>query len=110
VAGRGAAIIDARGASSAASAANAAIDHVHDWIHGTPADTWTSAAVISDGSYGVPEGLVSGFPAVSRNGRYQIVQGLQIDQRSRDGIDHSVTELLEERDVVVKHGLVSTAI
>jgi malate dehydrogenase len=110
VAGRGAAIIDARGASSAASAANAAIDHVHDWIHGTPTDTWTSAAVVSDGSYDVPEGLVSGFPVVSRNGRYQIVQGLQIDQRSREGIDHSVTELLEERDVVVKHGLVSTAI
>jgi malate dehydrogenase len=110
VAGRGAAIIEARGASSAASAANAAIDHVHDWVHGTPTDTWTSAAVVSDGSYDVPEGLVSGFPVVSRNGRYQIVQGLQIDQRSRDGIDHSVTELLEERDVVVKHGLVSTAI
>ena len=86
VAGRGAAIIDSRGASSAASAANAAIDHVHDWMHSTPADTWTSAAVVSDGSYDVPEGLVSGFPVVSRNGRYQIVQGLQIDQRSRDGI------------------------
>ena len=82
VAGRGAAIIDARGASSAASAANAAIDHVHDWINGTPADTWTSAAVVSDGSYGVPEGLVSGFPVVSRNGRYEIVHGLQIDQRA----------------------------
>ena len=110
VPGRGAAILDARGASSAASAANAAIGHVQNWIHGTPADTWTSAAVVSDGSYGVPEGLVSGFPVVSRNGRYQIAQGLRIDQRSRDGIDHSVTELLKERDLVVKHGPVSTAI
>jgi malate dehydrogenase len=68
VAGRGAAVIDARGASSAASAANAAIDHIHDWIHGTPADTWTSAAMVSDGSYGVPEGLISGFPVVSGMG------------------------------------------
>ncbi len=110
VSGRGAAILDARGASSAASAANAAIGHVQNWIHGTPADTCTSAAVVSDGSYGVPEGLVSGFPVVSRNGRYQIAQGLRIDQRSRDGIDHSVTELLKERDLVVKHGPVSTAI
>jgi malate dehydrogenase len=109
VSGRGAAILDARGASSAASAANAAIGHVQNWIHGTPADTWTSAAEVSDGS-GVPEGLVSGFPVVSRNGRYQIAQGLRIDQRSRDGIDHSVTELLKERDLVVKHGPVSTAI
>jgi malate dehydrogenase len=110
VASRGAAIIDVRGASSAASAANAAIDHVHDWIHGTPTDTWTSAAVVSDGSYGVPEGLISGFPVVSRNGRYQIAQGLEIDQPSRAGIDHSVTELLEERDVVIKHDLVPTTI
>ena len=106
VANRGAAIIEARGASSAASAANAAIDHVHDWINGTPTDTWTSAAVVSDGSYGVPEGLVSGFPVISRNGRYEIVQGLHIDQRGRDGIDRSVSELLAERDVVIKHGLV----
>jgi malate dehydrogenase len=106
VAGRGAAIIEARGASSAASAANAAIDHVHDWINGTPANTWTSAAVVSDGSYGVPEGLVSGFPVVSRNGRFEIVHGLQINQHGRDGISRSVTELLEERDVVIKHGLV----
>jgi malate dehydrogenase len=106
VANRGAAIIEARGASSAASAANAAIDHVHDWINGTPTDTWTSAAVVSDGSYDVPEGLVSGFPVTSRNGRYEIVQGLHIDQRGRDGIDRSVSELLAERDVVIKHGLV----
>jgi malate dehydrogenase len=106
VANRGAAIIEARGASSAASAANAAIDHVHDWINGTPSDTWTSAAVVSDGSYGVPEGLVSGFPVTSRNGCYEIAQGLHIDQCGRDGIDRSVTELLAERDVVIKHGLV----
>jgi malate dehydrogenase len=105
VGGRGAAVINARGASSAASAANAAIDHVHDWIHGTRADTWTSAAVVSDGSYRVPEGLVSGFPVVSRNGRYEIVQGLQIDQHGRDNIDQSVAELLEEQNIVVKHGL-----
>ena len=109
VAGRGAAIIDARGASSAASAANAAIDHLHDWINGTPPDTWTSAAVVSDGSYGVPEGLISGFPVISRNGRYEIVQGLQIDQHSRDQIDSSIAELLNERDVVAKHGLVPTS-
>jgi malate dehydrogenase len=102
--------IEARGASSAASAANAAVDHVHDWINGTQADTWTSAAVVSDGSYGVPEGLVCGFPAISRNGRYEIVRNLQIDRPGRDGIDRSVTELLEERDVVVKHGLVPMTI
>ena len=109
VAGRGAAIIDARGASSAASAANAAIDHIWDWITGTPPDTWTSAALLSDGSYGVPEGLISGFPVTSRNGRYEIVQGLQIDQHSRDQIDSSIAELLNERDVVAKHGLVPTS-
>ena len=70
VAGRGAAVIQARGASSAASAANAAIDHVRDWITGTAKDTWTSAGVVSDGSYGIPEGLVAGFPVASRNGQY----------------------------------------
>jgi malate dehydrogenase len=87
VAGRGAAIIDARGASSAASAANAAIDHVHDWIHGTPADTWTSAAVISDGSYGVPEGLVSGFPAVSETGATRLCKAY----RSTSGAETAST-------------------
>jgi len=100
VAKRGAAIIEARGASSAASAANAAIDHVYDWVNGTPEGDWTSAAVVSDGSYGVPEGLVSSFPVVSRNGRWEIVQGLEIDAFSRERIDASVRELEEEREAV----------
>ncbi|WP_306367090.1 malate dehydrogenase [Nocardiopsis sp. CC223A] len=106
VAKRGAAIIDARGASSAASAANAAIDHVHDWVNGTPEGDWTSAAIPSDGSYGVPEGLISSFPVVSREGRWEIVQGLEIDEFSRGRIDASVQELVEERDTVKKLGLV----
>ncbi len=100
VAKRGAAIIEARGASSAASAANAVLDHVRDWVHGTQADDWTSAAVVSDGSYGVPEGLVSSFPVVSRDGRFEIVQGLDVNDFSRQRIDASVAELLEERDAV----------
>ena len=106
VAKRGAAIIDARGASSAASAANAAIDHVYDWVNGTPEGDWTSAAIPSDGSYGVPEGLISSFPVVSRGGRWEIVQGLEIDEFSRGRIDASVQELAEERDAVKKLGLV----
>ncbi|SJZ58787.1 malate dehydrogenase (NAD) [Marinactinospora thermotolerans DSM 45154] len=106
VAKRGAAIIEARGASSAASAANAAIDHVHDWVLGTPEGDWTSAAVVSDGSYGVPEGLISSFPVVSRDGRYEIVQGLEIDDFSRERIDASVKELVEERDAVKQLGLI----
>ena len=106
VAGRGAAVIEARGASSAASAANAAIDHISDWVGGTADDTWTSAGVVSDGSYGIPEGLVAGFPVVSHNGRYEIVPGLKIDEFSRQRIDRSVAELLEERDVVLASGLV----
>jgi malate dehydrogenase len=106
VAKRGAAIIEARGASSAASAANAAIDHVYDWVNGTPADDWTSAAVVSDGSYGVPEGLISSFPVVSRAGRWEIVQGLEIDDFSRERIDASVAELAEEREMVIKLGLI----
>ncbi|HYZ54721.1 MAG TPA: malate dehydrogenase [Streptosporangiaceae bacterium] len=97
VAKRGAAIIEARGASSAASAANAAIDHVHDWVHGT---AWTSSAVVSDGSYGVPEGLVSSFPCRAANGDWEIIQGVEINQFSRDKIDASVTELAGERDAV----------
>jgi malate dehydrogenase len=105
VAKRGAAIIEARGASSAASAANAAIDHVHDWVHGTPEDDWTSMGIPSDGSYGVPEGLISSFPVVCRNGEYEIVQGLEIDEFSRERIDASVAELAEERDTVRKLGL-----
>ena len=106
VAKRGAAIIEARGASSAASAANAAIDHVHDWVNGTPEGDWTSAAVYSDGSYGVPEGLISSFPVVSRGGRYEIVQGLDLDEFSRQRIDASVQELVEERDAVKQLGLI----
>jgi malate dehydrogenase len=106
VAKRGAAIIDARGASSAASAANAAIDHVHDWVNGTPEGDWTSAAIVSDGSYDVPEGLISSFPVVSRDGRWEIVQGLEIDDFSRARIDASVKELEEERAAVSSLGLV----
>ncbi|HEX7189462.1 MAG TPA: malate dehydrogenase [Actinomycetes bacterium] len=106
VAKRGAAIIEARGSSSAASAANAAIDHVHDWVNGTPDGDWTSAAIVSDGSYGVAEGLISSFPVVSRNGRWEIVQDLEIDEFSRARIDASVRELQEERDAVSSLGLV----
>ncbi|WP_030455884.1 malate dehydrogenase [Herbidospora cretacea] len=106
VAKRGAAIIEARGASSAASAANAAIDHVYSWVNGTPEGDWTSAAVVSDGSYGVPEGIISSFPVVSRNGQWEIVQGLDIDDFSRGKIDASVKELQEERDAVKELGLI----
>jgi malate dehydrogenase len=106
VAKRGAAIIEARGASSAASAANAAIDHVRDWVLGTPADTWVSVGIASDGSYGVPEGLVSGFPAVSKGGAWEIVQGLEISATAQAGIDVSVGELVEERDAVRELGLI----
>jgi malate dehydrogenase len=106
VAKRGAAIIDARGASSAASAANAAIDHVNSWVLGTPAGDWVSAAIVSDGSYGVPEGLISGFPVTSSNGSWDIVQGLELDDFSRGKIDASVAELGEERDAVKGLGLI----
>jgi malate dehydrogenase len=105
VAKRGAAIIDARGASSAASAANAAIDHVRDWVNGTPEGDWVSAGIPADGSYGIPEGIISGFPCVSRGGRWEIVQGLEIDDFSRTRIDASVAELQEERDAVQGLGL-----
>ncbi len=105
VAKRGAAIIEARGASSAASAANAAIDHVHDWVNGTPEGDWTSAAVPSDGSYGVAEGIISSFPVVSRGGAWEIVPGLEIDEFSRSRIDASVAELNEEREAVKALGL-----
>ena len=103
---RGAAIIEARGASSAASAASAAVDHVHDWILGSPADDWVSMAVPSDGSYGVPEGLISSFPVTTVDGRYQIVTGLELEPFSRDRIDKSVAELAEERDAVRELGLI----
>ncbi|KQV06988.1 malate dehydrogenase [Leifsonia sp. Root112D2] len=104
VAKRGAEIIEVRGASSAASAASAAIDHVYDWVHGTGAG-WTSAGVVSDGSYGVPEGLISSFPVRSVNGAWQIVEGLEIDAFSRGRIDASVAELVAERDAVRGLGL-----
>jgi malate dehydrogenase len=106
VAKRGAAIIEARGLSSAASAASAAIDHVHTWVNGTPQGDWTSAAVVSDGSYGVPAGLISSFPVTAKNGKYEIVQGLEIDDFSRGRIDASVKELAEERDTVKQLGLI----
>ncbi|MES9543396.1 MULTISPECIES: malate dehydrogenase [unclassified Actinomadura] len=106
VAKRGAAIIEARGASSAASAASAAIDHVHTWVNGTADGDWTSMAVVSDGSYGVPEGLISSFPVTTEDGEWEIVQGLEIDDFSRARIDASVNELSEERDAVRKLGLI----
>jgi malate dehydrogenase len=102
---RGAAIIEARGASSAASAANAAIDHVHDWVAGTGGG-WVSMGVPSDGSYGVPEGLISGFPCTCAGGEYAIVQGLDIDDFSRSKIDATVAELSGERDTVKAQGLI----
>jgi malate dehydrogenase len=103
---RGAAIIDARGASSAASAANAAIDHLHDWVLGTPDGDWVSMSISSDGSYGVPEGIISSFPVTCSGGEYKIVQGLEISDFSRVRIDASVAELQEERDAVKGLGLV----
>jgi malate dehydrogenase len=103
---RGAAIIEARGASSAASAANAAINHVHDWIHGTPAGDWVSMSIPSDGSYGVPEGLISSFPVTTADGKYQVVQGLALEEFSRTRVDASVAELGEERDAVRELGLI----
>ena len=106
VAKRGAAIIEARGLSSAASAASAAIDHVHTWVNGTADGDWTSAAVVSDGSYGVPEGIISSFPVTAKNGQYEIVQGLEIDDFSRGRIDASVKELEEERAAVRELGLI----
>ncbi|NUU22555.1 MAG: malate dehydrogenase [Streptomycetaceae bacterium] len=106
VAKRGAAIIEARGASSAASAANAAIDHVHTWVNGTAAGDWTSMGVVSDGSYGVPEGLISSFPVTCQDGKWSIVQGLEINAFSRPRIDASVAELGEERDAVRELGLI----
>ncbi|WP_158844593.1 malate dehydrogenase [Saccharothrix deserti] len=106
VAKRGAAIIEARGASSAASAANAALNHVYDWVNGTAEGDWVSMAIPSDGSYGVPEGLISSFPVTVTDGKYSIVQGLEIDDFSRARIDASVAELVEERDAVKALGLI----
>ena len=106
VAKRGAAIIAARGSSSAASAANATIEHARDWMLGSAQGDWVSAAVPSDGSYGVPEGIISSFPVVYRDGGYEIVQGLDINAFSRGKIDASVAELIEERDAVKDLGLI----
>ena len=108
VAKRGAAIIEARGASSAASAASAAIDHVHDWAMGTAEGDWVSMAVVSDGSYGVPEGLISSFPIRCSGGRREIVEGLEIDDFSRARIDASAAELADERDAVRGLGLIQS--
>ena len=106
VAKRGAVIIEARGASSAASAASATIDAARDWLLGTPEGDWVSMAVISDGSYGVPEGLISSFPVTTRAGDWSIVQGLQIDDFSRGRIDKSTAELADERKAVTELGLI----
>jgi len=103
---RGAAIIEARGASSAASAANAAIDHVHDWVLGTPAGDWVSMAIPSTGAYGVEEGVISSFPVTCSDGSYEVVEGLDLDDFSRSRIDATVNELKEERDAVRELGLI----
>ena len=103
---RGAAVIEARGASSAASAANATIGHMHDWILGTPEGDWVSMSVPSDGSYQIPEGLISSFPCTTSDGAYQIVPGLEINDFSRGRIDSSVAELIEEREAVRTLGLI----
>lgn len=103
---RGAAIIDARGASSAASAANAAIEHVHDWVLGTPQGDWVSMGVPSDGSYGVPDGLIAGFPCTCAAGSYEIVQGLDLDEFSKSRFEASVAELEDERKAVADLGLI----
>ena len=102
---RGAAVIEARGLSSAASAANAAVDHVRDWMQGTTGDDWVSMAVPSDGSYGVPEGLMSSFPCTTKDGEWQIVQGLDIDEFSQSRIDATAAEMVEEREAVAEMGL-----
>ena len=106
VAKRGAAIIDARGSSSAASAASATIDAAHDWLLGTPKDDWVSMAVLSDGSYGVPEGLISSFPVTTKDGNWSIVQGLDINDFSRARIEKSTAELADERSAVTELGLI----
>jgi malate dehydrogenase len=106
VAGRGSEIIDVRGASSAASAASAAVDHMRDWVHGTPEDDWVSVALPSDGSYGVPEGLVSSFPCRSVDGEWEIVRGLDLGAAQRDRLDATVADLQEEAATVRALGLV----
>ena len=106
VAKRGAAIIEARGSSSAASAASATIDAAHDWLSASAENDWVSMAVVSDGSYDVPEGLISSFPVTTKNGDWEIVQGLEIDDFSRSRIDATTKELAEERDAVTELGLI----
>ncbi|WP_353081423.1 malate dehydrogenase [Tessaracoccus lapidicaptus] len=106
VAKRGAAIIEARGLSSAASAANATVEHMRDWVLGTPEGDWVSMSVPSDGSYGVPEGLISSFPCTVKDGKYEIVQGLELNEFSRAKIDASVAELVDERNAVTELGLI----
>jgi malate dehydrogenase len=97
---RGAAIIEARGLSSAASAANAAIDHVRDWVHGTPADDWVSMGVPSDGSYGIPEGVMFGYPVKCSGGKFEIVKGLELNDFAKGKIGATHKELLEERSAI----------
>jgi malate dehydrogenase len=103
---RGTAVIEARGASSAASAANAAIDHVRDWVLGTPEGDWVSMGIPSDGSYGVDEGLISGFPVTCSNGSYEVVQGLELNDFSRSLLEKTVNELKEERETIRRLELV----
>jgi malate dehydrogenase len=103
---RGAAIIEARGSSSAASAANAAVDHIHDWVLGTPEGDWVSMAIPSDGSYGIEEGIFCGHPVTCASGEYEIVEGLDLDEFSRGRVDATVSELAEEREAVKQLGLV----
>jgi malate dehydrogenase len=102
---RGAAIIEARGSSSAASAASAAVDHMHDWVHGTPEGDWVSMAVPSDGSYGVDEGLISSFACTTSNGEWSVVEGLEVNDFSKKYIDATVSELRDERDTVKTQGM-----
>jgi malate dehydrogenase len=99
---RGAAIIEARGSSSAASAANAAIDHVRDWVHGSKDGEWVTMGIASDGSYGIPEGVIYGYPVTCKGGSYQIVKGIDLSEFSRKRMDATLKELHEERDGV-KH-------
>ena len=107
VAKRGAAIIEARGASSAASAANAAIDHMHDWVLGTPAGEFTTAAIMTDGEhYGVPAGLCFGFPVTSDGGEWQVVEGLEVSEATRAGIDHNIAALQDEYNTVKELGFI----
>ena len=106
VAKRGAAIIEARGSSSAASAASATIDAAHDWLFGTPADDWVSMAVVSHGEYGVPEGLISSFPVTAQDGDWKVVEGLEVNDFSRARIEASVAELEDERRAVTELGLI----